>query len=113
MGPGGELASCPLASFVILMRGMAPKTLLTSVADSGEPPVGVPVAVARFVYWPATAGRDAAKVQVSPGSSKPLVLVSPALKVVPGWRSGVGRKSSAGLVGVPLSSLTVTAESGR
>ena len=74
------------------------------VGHRRRPGGGVPVAVPRLVYWPAVAMRDAVKVQVSVGSSRPLALASPPTKVA--------SKSSAGLAGVPLSSVTVTPDSG-
>ena len=60
----------------------APKWLSGLVSVTGGPRLGgVPVAVPRLVYWPAVAIRDAVKVQVSVGSSRPSALVSPPTKV--------------------------------
>src|SRR4051794_11900894 len=82
------------------------KWLSRSDAVTGGPPPrgGVPVAGAVLGYWPGVAMRLAVKVQVSVGSSKPLLLTSPA--------TNVGLKSSAVLPGVPLSSRTVTPDRG-
>ena len=49
---------------------------------------GVPVAVPMLLYWPAVAVPLAVYTQVSPGSSRPLSLVSPTLK--PPESTGVG-----------------------
>ena len=59
-----------------------------------------------FSYWPAWAVPLKVYFQSSPGSSRPFWLVSPTLKLPD--QDGVGLKSSAGLPGVPLSSVTVT-----
>ena len=50
---------------------------------------GVPTAVPTLLYWPAVAVPVVWNTQVSPGSSSPLLLLSPVLKP-PALVTGVG-----------------------
>ena len=91
---GAASLSVPLVSLTMLIAGAAPKWLsgLVSVTG-GPPPGGVPVAVPTLVYWPAVAIRDAVKVQVSAGSSRPSPLASPPTKVGVEVVGRVGRRA--------------------